>query len=99
MERQLKDYEIQCLDSRLSFLTSILQKLTRENQLAITEDGLKTLLEDVTLSFEEEKEKHPLLESFVKDLMQASYNEGSEDGYNEGYDRGYMDGEESKGSL
>lgn len=38
MERQLKDYEIQCLDSRF-FLVSILQKLTRENQLAITEDG------------------------------------------------------------
>lgn len=98
MERQLKDYEIQSSDVRFSFLVSVLQKLTREKQLAITEDGLKTLLEDVILSFEDEKERHPLLESFVKDLMQASYNEGCEDGYQEGYDRGYMDAE-SQDSL
>lgn len=93
MERQLKDYEIQCLDPRFSFLTSILQKLTREKELSITEDGLTALLDNIKLSLNEEGAHHSLLQPFIKDLMQASYNEGHEDGYQEGYDRGYMDGE------
>lgn len=77
----LKNYEIQHLDRNYDFLVRHLQDATQNNELQITKDGLNNLIDVL---------KHNIvLEDEVREIKDASREEGFDDGYEDGYDRGY----------